>query len=60
MVFKKYKSKNQKIRMILFWWKHNGEKKFEAGFIEGFGYIFWFWRNKQIYNDWPQSFRRYV
>ena len=55
MVFRKYKSKNQKIRVRLFWWKHKGQKKFEAGFIEGFGYIFWFWRNKEIYNDWPQS-----
>ena len=41
--------------MRLFYWKHKGQKKFEAGFIEGFGHIFWFWRNRQIHNEWPNA-----
>lgn len=32
-----------------------GKKKFEAMFIRCFGYTFWFWRTKQIYDDWPNA-----
>jgi hypothetical protein len=57
MVFKKYKSKNKKWNSKMFFHTNykTGEKKFEAMFVECFGYTFWFWRTKQIYYDWPNA-----
>lgn len=53
MVFKIDKSKSNKFQIRTFWWKHKGEKKFEAVYLQLFGFIFWVFRNKQVYNDWP-------
>ncbi len=53
VVLKKDKSNSWKIKSRIFWWKHKGERKFEAGFIQCFGYTFWLFRNKDVYNDWP-------
>ena len=57
MVFKKYKSKNKKWNSKMFFHTNykTGKKKFEAMFVECFGYTFWFWRTKEIYHDWPNA-----
>lgn len=57
MVFKKYNSKNKKWKFKMFFHTNykTGKKKFEAMFVECFGYTFWCWRTKQIYYDWPKA-----
>lgn len=57
MVFKKYKSKDKKWDLHMFFHKNykTGKNKFEAMFIKCFGYTFWIWRTKEIYYGWPAS-----
>lgn len=55
MIFKIDKSKSNKFQFQIrtFWWKHKGEKKLEAVYLQLFGFVLWVFRNKQTYNDWP-------
>lgn len=55
MVFKKYKEKNKKWKLKMFFDTNymTGKKKFTAVFVQGFGYIFWLFRTEQIYQEWP-------
>ena len=55
MVFKKFKSNSGKFGYRIFWWKYKGEKKFQAVYLQLFGFIFWIFRDKETYYDWPSQ-----
>ena len=55
MITKIYKSNSWGGRMFFHTNYKTNKRKFEAFYVEGFGYIFWLWRNKDIYHDWPSG-----